>query len=200
IASIALSCGVLSVTGRRRIDGKGPNKPASVGRRRDVGRPLGGVGRFGPGARGLGLGPEEEIKRNPGQTKTSSRKLFSEPRHSALLLWPKPQAPSPKPRSPHGQIAPEIGIGARSGDSATPATPPGMRVRTGRFGELRSRGQPRDAQLIEVTDRQGAIKQPAGVIPPPPSIAGDLGCMIFGDSASAQLAIEHSTTLPLLQM
>ena len=41
----------------------------------------------------------------------------------------------------------------------SPATPPGMRVRTGRFEELRLRGQPRDAQLVEVAIGEGLVNE-----------------------------------------
>jgi len=39
----------------------------------------------------------------------------------------------------------------------TPPTPPGVRVRTGRFEELGLRGQLGYSQLVEVADGEGAI-------------------------------------------
>ena len=55
---------------------------------------------------------------------------------------------------------PQIGIGAEV-LPRSPATPPSMRVRTGRFEELRLRGQPGDAQLVEVTDGEGNVDEHA---------------------------------------
>ena len=95
---------------------------------------------------------------------------------------------------------PGIGIGERSDDSATPATPPGVRVRTGRFDELRSCGQPRNAQLVEVTVRQRAIEEAAGGVPPPPGVASNHGRLCGTHPTSTQLAVDHWTMPPVFQM
>ena len=54
--------------------------------------------------------------------------------------------------------------------SVPPATPPGMRVRTGRFEELRSWGQPGHAQLAEQRVRERDVDRHRGVVPPAPAI------------------------------
>jgi hypothetical protein len=78
----------------------------------------------------------------------------------------------------------EIGIGAE-GLPRSPATPPGMRVRTGRFEELRLRGQPGDAQAVEVADREGYVDEHARVLPPSAGVAGDLRSAAFGEAPGA---------------
>ena len=64
--------------------------------------------------------------------------------------------------------------GARIFWLRAPATPPGMRVRTGRFDGLRSCGKPSHPQLIEELVRQGHMEIHRGVAPPPTAVTCDL--------------------------
>jgi len=48
----------------------------------------------------------------------------------------------------------------------TPATPPGVRVRTGRFESLRS-GEPGYTQSVEVANSQHGLEQAVTVAPTP---------------------------------
>jgi hypothetical protein len=54
-----------------------------------------------------------------------------------------------------------IGIGAAGSPRRTPPTPPDVRVRIRRFGELRLRGKPWDAEVVEVARGQGDVDLPA---------------------------------------
>jgi hypothetical protein len=71
------------------------------------------------------------------------------------------------PRLPFGRSGgslrePEgIGIGAAGSPRRTPPTPPDVRVRIRRFGELRLRGKPWDAEVVEVARGQGDVDLPA---------------------------------------
>ena len=63
--------------------------------------------------------------------------------------------------------------------SRTPATPPGMRVRTGRFVKLRLRGQSGDPQLVEVAIGKCHMKHSTRVHPPAATVHGhDHGCVL----------------------
>jgi hypothetical protein len=55
----------------------------------------------------------------------------------------------------------QIGIGAAGSPRRTPPTPPDVRVRIRRFGELRLRGKPWDAEVVEVARGQGDVDLPA---------------------------------------
>jgi hypothetical protein len=68
---------------------------------------------------------------------------------------------------------------------AAPPTPPGVRVRTGRFGELRLRGEPGQTKLVEVADGDGHMDEHPRVSPPTPAVAGDLGGAALGETPGA---------------
>ena len=67
---------------------------------------------------------------------------------------------------------PQIGIGG-SREGYAPATPPGMRVRTGRFEKLRSR-QARHAQSVEVADSKHSLEKTVTIAPPATAIGRHL--------------------------
>src|SRR5688572_33112804 len=75
-----------------------------------------------------------------------------------------------------------------------------MRVRTGRFEELRLRRQPGDAQPVEVADREGDVDEKGGVSPPATGIHRDLCGAAFRKASGAELAVDRRSPLPLLEM
>jgi hypothetical protein len=77
------------------------------------------------------------------------------PLRSGVALGTKPKITSPEY---------PIGIGG-SHRGCAPATPPGMRVRTGRFERLRL-GEAGEAQPVEVVDVQHPIQRAVTVAPP----------------------------------
>jgi hypothetical protein len=56
----------------------------------------------------------------------------------------------------------------------TPATPPGMRVRTRRFEKLRS-FEPGESNAVEIIYRQHAMQVRAAAVPPTPARSSNLG-------------------------
>ena len=84
--------------------------------------------------------------------------------------------------------------------STTPATPPGMRVRTGRFDGLRSRGEPGHPQFVEELVRQRDVEIQRGVMPPPSAVACNLAGGVVAHPASTQLAIDGRASLPVLEL
>src|SRR5262249_42881383 len=81
-----------------------------------------------------------------------------------------------------------------------PPTPPDVRVRIRRFGELRSRGKPRQAEVVEVARGQGDVDLQARVSPPAPGVASNLVGFCVGESPSAKLPIHGRLVLPVLQL
>ena len=81
----------------------------------------------------------------------------------------------------------------------SPPTPPGMRVRTWRFGELRSvRREPGHTQLVEVRPWQGRVQGVVrGHVPPasrePSSSPGE----VLAHTASPQLPVRCPSPFPL---
>ena len=67
-----------------------------------------------------------------------------------------------------------MGIGGGRNDR-TPATPPGMRVRTGRFEGLRSCGSRGTPSWSAVADREDGVEEHPAVAPPTAGIARHLG-------------------------
>src|SRR5437660_12794294 len=84
--------------------------------------------------------------------------------------------------------------------STSPATPPGVRVRTGRFDGLRSTGQFGDSQPFEEVVRQRHVERHRRVVPPAPAVGGNpSGC--FGRyPASDQLAVNDLAAPPVLEL
>src|SRR5437660_3720186 len=75
-----------------------------------------------------------------------------------------------------------------------------MRVRIRRFGRLRSRGEPRDPQLVEVSVWQSDVDGDLGVGPPPFRVRGNLRRRTLGHSTGAKLAKNRGSSLPLFQL
>ena len=92
-----------------------------------------------------------------------------------------------------------IGIGEDRRSGPSPPTPPGMRVRTWRFGELRSvRREPGHTQLVEVRPWQGRVQGVVrGHVPPasrePSSSPGE----VLAHTASPQLPVRCPSPFPL---
>jgi hypothetical protein len=96
------------------------------------------------------------------------------------------------------KINAESGSGPVIADGAPP-TPPGMRVRTGRFEKLRS-GESRDTQTVEMSDRQHAVQRQGAVVPPAVRVAGDAGRDVLAGAQTAQFSEDRSAASPLLQL
>src|SRR5579872_2775884 len=92
-----------------------------------------------------------------------------------------------------------IGIGARR-SSASPATPPGMRIRTGRFGGLRLACQGRNSQLFEEIVWQRLVERHRGVVPPAPAVGGNSSGNVVRHAASKQLAEDDLASFPVLEL
>ena len=81
----------------------------------------------------------------------------------------------------------------------TPATPPGMRVRTRRFESLRS-GQPWHSQPVKVRNGQNGLDDPVAVTPPAVAVARHLFGHIFRSPQCLELAINRLWPLPMLEL
>lgn len=75
-----------------------------------------------------------------------------------------------------------------------------MRVRTGRFVELRSRGQPRHAEVVEVADGEGEVNELCRVSPPTAAAVRNRRGFTLGQSPGAQLAIDGCASFPLFEV
>src|SRR5262245_43294583 len=75
-----------------------------------------------------------------------------------------------------------------------------MRVRTGRFDGLRSRGDPGHPQFVEEFVRQRHVEVHRRVVPPPSAVACNLPGSVIPHTASTQLAIDSRTPLPVLEL
>jgi hypothetical protein len=84
--------------------------------------------------------------------------------------------------------------------STSPATPLGMRVRTGRFDGLRSAGRFRDSQPFEEIVRQCHVERHRRVVPPASAVGGDPSGCIGRHPASDQLAMDDPTALPVFEL
>src|SRR5664280_1431469 len=82
----------------------------------------------------------------------------------------------------------------------SPATPPGMRIRTGRFDGLRLAGKRCDSQPVEESVRQRPVERHRRVAPPAAAVTGNLPGRVRGYSASDQLAVDDPTSLPVLEL
>ena len=84
--------------------------------------------------------------------------------------------------------------------SRTPATPPGVRVRTERFGKLRLRGQPGDTQLVEVAIGKCHMNDSTRVHPPAATVHGHNHRCVLGHSPSTQLTVDGRLLSPVFQV
>ena len=84
--------------------------------------------------------------------------------------------------------------------SASPATPPGMRVRTGRFDGLRSACEFRHSQFDEEIIRQRPVERHRGVAPPAAAVGGNPSGDVVGHPTSDQLAVDDPAPFPVLEL
>src|SRR5262245_7396155 len=75
-----------------------------------------------------------------------------------------------------------------------------MRVRTGRFDGLRSRGEPGHPQFVEEAVRQRDVEVQRRVMPPPSAVACNPTGGVITHPASTKLAINGRTSLPMLEL
>ena len=84
--------------------------------------------------------------------------------------------------------------------STSPATPPGVRVRTGRFDGLRLADKPGHTQRVKEAVRQSNIEARRGVVPPAPGVGSHSLGGVDGCPASDQLTVDDRTSLPMLEL
>src|SRR5260370_11617193 len=115
------------------------------------------------------------------------------------MIWRRRQT---RCRTEHGGpiSASAIGIGAWDLSSTSPATPPGMRVRTGRFDGLRLAGKAGNPQLVEGAAWQCDVEPFGGAVPPSAGIGSRLSGVMVRHSASHHFAVDNRTTLPELEL
>src|SRR5260370_9143900 len=101
------------------------------------------------------------------------------------MIWRRRQPPC---RNAHGGpiSAIAIGIGAWDLSSTSPATPPGMRVRTGRFDGLRLAGKAGNPQLVEGAAWHGDVEPFRGAVPPSAGLGSRLSVLMLRHSPSHQ--------------
>jgi hypothetical protein len=75
-----------------------------------------------------------------------------------------------------------------------------MRVRTGRFKELRSRGKSGKAQLVEVADGEGNVNELRRVPPPAAAVGGHSRGAAHRESPGAQFVKDGCAPTPLFQV
>src|SRR5690606_21950836 len=117
-----------------------------------------------------------------------------------LSRSPRPPAGAPKCGTVRDSVSSDNRHRGLRKSLGTPATPPGMRVRTGRFEELRSRGEPGDPQLVEVADGKGHVDEHPGVSPPAPAIGRHPPGSCFRETSAAQFPVDGSTPFPVLEV
>ena len=81
----------------------------------------------------------------------------------------------------------------------TPATPPGMRVRTRRFEKLRS-CESGYSNAIEVSHGQHAVQVGATAMPPPSTCGSHLCGHLVGGAKCSKVTIYRGPTLPLFEL
>jgi len=75
-----------------------------------------------------------------------------------------------------------------------------MRVRTGRFEELRSRGKSGQAQSVEVANGKRDIDEFGRVFPPAPAVGRHLRCLQFRKASGPKFAKDGRTSFSLLEV
>src|SRR5689334_6644166 len=75
-----------------------------------------------------------------------------------------------------------------------------MRVRTRRFVELRSRGQPRYAEAVEVANGESHVDELRRVHPPAAAVVSHDCGSALGETPRAKLAIDGRATPPLFEV
>ena len=82
--------------------------------------------------------------------------------------------------------------------AAAPATPPGMRVRTGRFESLRS-GQSWHSQLVKVRNGQHALDRAVTVAPPPMAVPRHLFGHIFRCPQCLEFPVDRVASVKVVE-
>jgi hypothetical protein len=75
-----------------------------------------------------------------------------------------------------------------------------MRVRTGRFVELRSRGEPGPAQAVKVADGKGRVEEECGVVPPASSVDCHLCGADVRESTPSKFPVDDASPFPMLEV
>ena len=83
--------------------------------------------------------------------------------------------------------------------SCSPATPPGMRVRTGRFEKLRS-SETREAKDVEVFDGEHRIQAGLAIVPAATSAASTERSPLMGSTQSPETAVNSLPGAPVLEL
>jgi len=90
-----------------------------------------------------------------------------------------------------------IGIGGSV--SCSPATPPGMRVRTGRFEKLRS-SETREAKAVEVFDGEHWIQAGLAIVPAATCAASTQRGPLMGSTQCPETAVNSLPGAPVLEL
>src|SRR6202043_76069 len=93
-----------------------------------------------------------------------------------------------------------VGVGGGRGPPPPPATPPGMRVRTGRFDGLRLADKAGNPQLVEEAVRQRDVEPFGGAVPPSADIGSCLSGVMDRHSTRNHFAVDDRTTLPVFEL
>src|SRR5450830_301974 len=83
--------------------------------------------------------------------------------------------------------------------SCAPATPPGMRVRTRRFEELRS-CESGYSNAIKVSHSQHTVQVGATAMPPPSACGSHLCGHLVSGAKCSKITINRGATLPLFEL
>ncbi len=84
-------------------------------------------------------------------------------------------------------------------NGCTPATPPGMRVRTGRFEKLRS-CESGDSYAIEVFYRENTVYIRKAAVPPSITCSCYQGGQLMSSSKTPQTAVDRRSASPVLEL
>ena len=83
--------------------------------------------------------------------------------------------------------------------SCSPATPPGMRVRTGRFEKLRS-SETREAKAVNVFDGEHRIQTGLAIVPAATCAASTERGSLMGSTQSPETAVNSLPGAPVLEL
>lgn len=92
-----------------------------------------------------------------------------------------------------------VAMARSSWEFGAPPTPPGMRVRTGRFERLRS-GETREPEAVEPRPREHIVERLRAMAPPTATVGRHAFCNSGSGAHGKQLAIDGRAVLPLLEL